>query len=796
MLPSSSPSDRTAATPAPGAASSPNRLSELLLWLAIALLTFNLPKPPALELDASWRMAITYFFQHGFAFGRDAIFTYGPLGFLLGRTYTGDLLWAHLAWQALQAIVAATLFLRLARPLQGVARFCFLVFVLLFGIGYEDALQTMFIVLLGWSMVQKLAAPETKARVVLPGLFLGFLSVIKFTNLMLATFVIGVVFVFALLRRRQEAWWLLVAYAGSFVFLWSICGQPIRAFPQYVLNSLDISAGYQATMGLPTPSAPLWKAIAVWLLLAGYVVWHLRTQADRLRSAACFGILAAFLYLNWKHGFVRADGHMLGFFYSTLLVCLAFPALFGEQGGQRWIARCLLVPAAVLSILGVRDALPPVVDWAGSVTNEKVVKNVRALFNWKGTKQDLDNQISQQRNNADLPKTRKTIGNATVDVLGFEQAVALFNRFNYTPRPVFQSYSAYTAHLGKLNAEFYTSAKAPEYALFKLQTIDERPLLLDDSQLLLLFPHYYRFVLSEKNFQLWRRRTDLPKPEALAPKQLKQLSLPVGLPRALGEYENKSLWAEFDLQPSLIGRLRSLFYKPPTVELRVVDNENKTEVYRLPLMAAHAGFQLNPLVTDLESYLESQGGKPKRWVHSVELHLEPGDARYYAAAGTVTLFSVTPSDAKPEYDAQLERAKFGTFSIMPDETSSFTKPSEIEIDGHSALVMHAPSLMVFTPPNGATKATGWFGYPPGAYVGDGNTDGAEFRVIWATNSEKRTLFSQLIRPKQEPKDHGMHHFEVDLRGLPAGGRLLLEISPGPANEHSWDWTAWADVVIQ
>lgn len=270
----------------------------------------------------------------------------------------------------------------------------------------------------------------------------------------------------------------------------------------------------------------------------------------------------------------------------------------------------------------------------------------------------------------------------------------------------------------------------------------------------------------------------------------------MGLARALGEYEHQPLWAEFDLRPSLIGRVRNLFYKPPIVELRLVDNEGKSEAYRLPLMAARAGFPLNPLVTDTDSYLESQGGKPERWVHSIELHLAPGDARYYEAAGSVKLSAITPANAKPEYDAQLERAKFDMFSLMPNETSAFTKPSKIEIDGHAGLVMHAPSLMVFTPPANPTKAAGWFGYPAGAYTGDGGTDGAEFRVIWATNDERRTLFSQLIRPKQVPADRGMHHFEVDLRGLPAGGRLLLEISPGPANDHSWDWTAWADVTIQ
>jgi len=788
------------ATPAgavPAEPASSNRLGDILLWLLLVLLTFSLPKPPALELDASWRMGLTYFLEHGYAFGRDIVFTYGPLGFLLGRTYSGDLLWALVGWQLLQGAVAATLIMKLGRHLRGVSRFFFFTFFILLGTGYEDALHTIMIVLLGWSMIRKLAVAEEKPSFVLPAIYIALLSVIKFTNLMLGGVVIVVVVAFALSRRRTSfAYWLASIYVGAFLVFWVACSQPLGALPAYVLNSLDVSAGYQATMGLPTPWDPLWKACCIWLLMAGYVTWHLCTQADRLRSTACFVILAAFLYLNWKHGFVRADGHMLGFFYSTLLVCLAFPALFGEQGRSRWIARALLVPAAFLSVWGVRDALTPVVDWAGNITNEKVLKNLRAITAWPTVRQDLENQLTVQRKNADLPKTRAVIGKSSIDVLGFEQGVALFNGFNYTPRPVFQSYSAYTPRLDRLNGDFYSSPRAPDYALLKLQTIDERPLLLDDSYVLRIFPHYYRFVLAEKGYQLWRRRPSAPSAEELALKPLKQLSLPVGLTRTLGDLEHQPLWAEIDLPPSLIGRARNFLYKPPVVELRIVDNEKKEEIYRLPLMAARAGFLLNPLVTDLDSYLESQGGKPKRWVHSLELKVSPGDARYFAPSAMVTLSAVTPSNAKPEYDRQLERAKYSMFSLMPDETTAFTVPSEIEIDGHACLVMHAPSLMVFTPPRGVKRASGLFGYPPGAYLNDGNTDGAEFRVIWATDTERRVLFSQLIRPKQEPKDRGLHHFDVDLSKLPAGGHLQLEVSPGPNDENSWDWTAWGDVVIQ
>lgn len=795
---------RPASAAAPNRPTASARLADGLLWLLLALLTFSLPQKPLLELDSSWRQALAYFFQRGYPFGQDVVFTYGPLGFLLGNTYTGLYFGAYVAFQIGFAALTASLVMYVGRALTGLARFAYFAFFILWGVGYPDALHMIVIAFSGWILLQPTTAESPRrsamaaklgaARAPLFGALLAFLAVIKFTNLLFAGFVAAVVVMHAWLRRdRRDAGALAGAFGGGFLGLWAVCGQPLGALPAYVRNSLDVSSGYQAAMGLPTPDGQLTVALSVFAALGAYMLWNLVTQPDRLRAAAQLLILAAFLFLNWKHGFVRADGHMLGFFYCALVPAVAFPVLFGDTAGRwRWLPRTLLVIAAFLSLTGMRRTFSSNIDYAPNITNEKLQHNLQALFNWGQFRQDLQGQVDHWHREAKLPKTQRLIGHATVDVLGFEQAIALFNDFNYTPRPVFQSYSVYTPRLAQLNADFLASARAPEFLLLKLQTIDERPALLDDSRLMALFPHLYEFQLLEKDFYVFRRRAAAPPVSTLQPRRLRTLDLKPGEALSLAEFGADPIWLEIDLPFSLRGKVRNFLYKPPFVHLRVVDAEDKVETYRLPLTSARAGFQINPLVVDFPSYLEAHGGAARQ-VKSITLEVDPADRNDFAPTALVGLSALQPVPLKAEFEKQLEREKFSLFSALPLEFFAHTTPSEIEIDGREALVMHAPSLMEFAFPAGTSRIHGAHGYPPGAYTDGGGTDGALFTITWTDGTETRELYRRELQPLENPADRGLIDFDLDTTGLPAG-RVRFEV--GIRSNPGWDWTAWAGITIE
>ena len=248
--------------PAPGAAAPEGRLGRVLLWALLALLIVNFPYYPKLELDPSWRMAYGWFFQQGMQIGRDVVFTYGPLGFLMGRTYSGLQFSSLIVWEVFAAVVFAGIIVANARQLRGLARVVYFLFFALLGVIYEDALHMIIIGLLGWELVRRAGGPQ-RVGTVLIALLLALLAMVKFTNLVLGGFIVLVVIAYEAWRRRPRAALALALwFGGGFLALWIACRQSPLNLPAYLVNFLEISRGYDGAMALPTPPEAFWKGQA------------------------------------------------------------------------------------------------------------------------------------------------------------------------------------------------------------------------------------------------------------------------------------------------------------------------------------------------------------------------------------------------------------------------------------------------------------------------------------------------------------------------------------------------------
>ncbi|WP_438479510.1 hypothetical protein [Oleiharenicola lentus] len=768
--------------------------SQAPLFILLALVTFSFPLRPSLDLDASWRMALGKFFLDHLQFGRDVVFTYGPLGFLMGKTYSGLLYWSLIAWHLFAACTFATIIIYWGRRLKaGWSRFVYYGFFLLFGVTYEDSIHMLVIALTGFELLRRTDRPWHWSSVLFL-LLLAVQSAAKFTNLMFAALVVSITAALSLWQhQRSNAIRTLAWFGGGFLTIWMLCLQNPLNLPAYFINSWHVSQGYQEVMGIATPDAPFKRGLFVLGVLIAYVLLNLLTQKDRPRTLARSAILGALVYLNWKHGFVRADGHMIGFFYAALLPIVAFPVLLDDGVPLRWLKRVVLGVTGVLCLLGIRDAILPQVDAALAIFQDRVWTNTASFAKLPSLREDYDRALREESSRFELPRTKAIVGEKTLDVLGFNQGIAIYNNFNYRPRPVFQSYSVYTPELLKLNVDFYRSDRAPEFVLLKVEPIDERLGSMDDSAVLHLLMERYRYVHTEKFFQLWEKK---PEPFTETPRPLvARKDLPFEEVWNLTEYQAQALWLTIDIRPSLLGRIRNFFYKPPMLRLALTDSNGLTTTYRMAAPIGRAGFIVNPVVTDLIDFTYLAAGVPEKKTKSIMLTLAKEDRKYFAAPAKAELTSFPLTNSALEYFKHINREVFFMFKTPPTSFDPTTKPSMQQISGQDVMVMHAPSEMVFDLPAGATTISGKHGYVAGAYTNGGRTNGGDFVIAWSNGLDTIEVYRRSLDPLNRVEDRGLLSFQLDITKF-KGGKLYLRTTVGNHNDSGWDWTAWTDIEIK
>lgn len=767
----------------------------ILGFVAMTAIAFALPLFPSMELDASWRMALGKFFTEGRQFGTEIVFTYGPLGWAMGKTYWGEGSYKLLVgWHIAQAIIFTAIVFWHAYRLTGYRRiFCF-IFFFTFGLSYQDAMHMTIMAFVGLELIRRAPGVWRWSALPLLGL-LTILSLVKFTNLLLGFFLVLLAGGLEVWQTRRAAGLRLPAiFAAMFLLGWMICGQHIGNLPAYFHSSWEISQGYQDAMGYACPTIQLQYGLIVAGLMVAYVLLNFFTAVDRIRGGALSLGALALLYLNWKHGFIRADGHQVGFYYAALSIVVTAPLLLDDGPRLRLPKTLLIAATSIVALIGMETVLPGLVRGVLAASQDKFNLHVLFAQGKAYTPELYVGRMEAERNNVDLKKTKSTVGRDSVDVLGFEQAVAIYNGFNYQPRPVFQGYSAYTPYLSRLNYDYYASDRAPEFVLFKLQTLDGRLATMDDPHALRLLTQRYTYLYSEQGFAVWQRKPGPFDAAAFEPKPIRTVATKIGETIKLDDLLDKNVWVEIDYRFNLLGKLRRFLLRPPQVNLHIIDDKGVESVHRLPQPIGRAGFMLSPVVNDILDFMRASSTLPARRAVSIRIDAAPQDRDCLKDDVQIAFSSLPPSDTGKDYFKNANASKFHMFLNAPISYEALNPPNEDAIDKRAIMVMHAPSQMVFEVPAGITMIQGGFGFVTGAYTNGGRTNGANFGVYWNDGGKTVVLFERYLDPVTQFGDRGLQHFSV--RVPKATGFITLRIDPGTNGDYAFDWTGWNGIEFK
>jgi hypothetical protein len=589
-------------------------------------------------VEDAWTQMLHMAFAERLQFGRDIVFPFGPWGFLYGgyhpATYSiSVVVWAVLAavfWWAAWRVV--THFFK--NPL--VSWLWMMAFI---GLASISPFLNIDVRLTAWPLlllllhfsVEERPFTVTQAMLVIS---LALLSLIKHSIFTIAVVTVLIIAADNVFRQRRFPW-IVLAFAGGIFFFWVLAGQRLSWFGLFLRGASEIVNGYTEAMMWQQPTDKVdilrfWGvAIAVGALV-GYVV----CKQHRL-----FGLLpllgfAFIVFAAFKYGYVRHDGHEVAATNLLLLAALLWLPVAWCIVWQRsrWLIPAVLLPlicATLLASLSLRHYAN--VGLFSVLAKQLSVQNLLAPA--KIFREFLeDRQHSFRSYNAYGAGLRAgTFPNLDIhgsaDVYPLSQTLALPLGLTCRPRPIFQSYSAYTPKLAEMNAAHLRSDRAADHILFDVWTIDGRFGSQDDS---LSWPELltrYDITGAAERYILMKKSVT-PRQYKLTPigETVARFDETIEIPSMIGG----PIWVRINIRQSLYGNIIAMLYRPTRVSLTVSTRSGRAYVGRLLTATARAGFLLSPLVENRQSFFALAS---TNWQHELA-DLEVASARITSDGGT------------------------------------------------------------------------------------------------------------------------------------------------------------------
>lgn len=440
------------------------RAGPILLAGVVSVLAWPISYSPVRPTtDGSWQVALHLAAGMGLRHGVDIVWTYGPLGFLgfpypyLGATSA----LALVATIAIYLALIGTMLVEARRilPLWAALLVTLLVARLFVYLPPFEALQALIFVWCVDALADRALWP-TPALAALGGVLAGA-SMLGKVNVGIFVVVMGAVTIASISRPWWRSLAIYVAVAAATgVGLWLAAGQHLADLGAYSSGVYQIITGYNEAMGGDPEPKRRWIFLAL-AAVGAIVIWggwrSSRGWPRRRRiGLAVLGLVLGFAM--WKTTVVRD--------HATYAFATAVVALFcfvPQIERRTWLVAVLALGIAYAGSSAIEPRL--YVDVVGSTRS--IYNEVKDAFLPGRADLAANHTRDRLRSSYGLePSTLAAIGGRTVHIDPYTTSVAYaYPELHWAPLPVFQSYSAYTAPLDRLNADLLRSAAAPERIL-------------------------------------------------------------------------------------------------------------------------------------------------------------------------------------------------------------------------------------------------------------------------------------------------------------------------------------------
>ncbi len=411
------------------------------------------------NLDPSWQFTLNFASTHHLNFGKDIIFTYGPLGFVSYNVAEGlsinlmmfswfiRLIFVIYFFTFLYEVVANLVtYTRASKDLSILIKYILVPFMV-FKFGTLDYYLIIFICLIQACVIIILDLSCTKIsdffshRKLLLSVFTGFtISLLFFIKVSLLPFILTLpvilIIKFLLIKEYKN----LVAFLAAIIISFSLAYAYFNIdLKYYIINSLQIIAGYKNAMQMHDYSKYPSSYILSAVLIALYIVqFYFIRKSINISNITLLLIISLSLYFLFVYSYTRgSEGGMIYCWPCAVLIFYLIIYIIPSFNSRIRIFNIITMVLFISFITFSYD------DFKHLFRPELSIKNPKILS---------------------IPihsiKPRESY-----DVYPWNSSYCYFNHLKYNPRPVFQSYSAYTPKLDSINAAFF-SAKKVDHIIF------------------------------------------------------------------------------------------------------------------------------------------------------------------------------------------------------------------------------------------------------------------------------------------------------------------------------------------
>ncbi len=605
----------------------------ILVLSFITLRGIYLPLGPP-GIDPGWQWAVNQAAQSGQIFGRDIVFTYGPLAFLaVPMDFSNNLVLGNIFLIIVQIAFAAALiglFLR-TRSLVSLAAFAVLYLVA----DHQGlALEAFFLIVVALLALDAVAS-DRLLPVATASVLSGMLLFTKITLGVGATVILLASLAVSKLLLKRSARFavgliplpLVIAAVALLSF-----DSPASFFNWLVLSA-DIISGYSSANSIIGASSEL---VAGASMVAAWMLAMILIRSNRPLFVFMI-VLTPLVLIQFRLGFVRQDTHQYHF-VPFMLAVIALSILFSNRPRKIWVH--LGAYAAVLALGSSTLLVEPMKQ--GFVHSELMsggrgATAVASLIHLDQTRRNL--AILSERNlealrlsDAWLPVLKDSKNG--VGTLPWEIQYSPANDLTWNPTPTLQIYSAYTRRLDDWTAAHYRGENAPQFIINQFAAVGTRRQLFDAPATWRTLFVNYRLRSAVMGFEpllLLERRTE-EREFSYAEVQRDTIRLEetgVEVPRS-----DALVFAEIDLRPNLVGRMQKSFFRVPLIFAIMTHASGHVSHFRLIPGTSDNGVLINRFPRDFRGYRRLWQDVPDDPVIRLAL-TGPGTAFFHSEAEIV-----------------------------------------------------------------------------------------------------------------------------------------------------------------